>query len=494
MAATSSPALSRKMGLLGLTATGICSMVGASIYVVPFMIQRNVPGIGPYVLTAFLFAAVPASLAAFAYVILASAMPRAGGSYVYASRSLSPYLGFVASFSQWFGLSIAIGVVSYVIVPFVRDILLLLKFTDLGLLLNSGWVRVTLAMVILWMFVYVNIRGVTLYVRTLIPLMILMFGLGAVVIVIGLSFTQKDFTEAVFTKEGRTILTSTAEFKWSTFLAGASLLFSSFIGFDSIAQAGGEAKNPSRNLPRAIGLAIMIVTLFYFVFTFSLYHTVPWSFVAQEALTKDVTAPGLLGYLLPTGWAVLIIAGAAVALLNDLPAMILAVSRLLFSWAKDGIFPSQVSKVHAQFHTPHAAILLSGTMASIGILGSHFAGDFFLGIDIMVTSMLVNYLLMCLSVIVLPFTNPEIAKRITVFKSIKLQRVVAGLGVFCLGSFLWVHISKDFSAPVGAWYFHSTPVWLIVMLIASSIFLFYWKRLKRMGVDTKTHFANLPAE
>lgn len=493
MAATS-PALSRQMGLLGLTATGICSMVGASIYVVPFMIQRNVAGIGPYVLPAFLFAAVPASLAAFAYVILASAMPRAGGSYVYASRSLSPYLGFVASFSQWFGLSIAIGVVSYVIVPFVRDISLLLKFTDLAVLLNSGWVRVTLAMVILWMFVYVNIRGVTLYERTLIPLMILMFGLGAVVIVIGLSFNQKDFTEAVFAKEGRNILTSTAEFKWSTFLAGASLLFSSFIGFDSIAQAGGEAKNPSRNLPRAIGLAIMIVTLFYFVFTFSLYHTVPWGFVAQEALTKDVTAPGLLSYLLPTGWAVLIIAGAAVALLNDLPAMILAVSRLLFSWAKDGIFPSHVSKVHEQFHTPHTAILLSGTMASIGILGSHFAGDFFLGIDIMVTSMLVNYLLMCLSVIVLPFSNPEIAKRITVFKSVVLQRVIAGLGVLCLFGFLVVHISKDLAAPVEVWYFHSTPVWLVVMLIASSIFLFYWKRLKRVGVDTKTHFATLPSE
>lgn len=494
MAATSSPALSRQMGLLGLTATGICSMVGASIYVVPFMIQRNVPGIGPYVLPAFLFAAVPASLAAFAYVILASAMPRAGGSYVYASRSLSPYLGFVASFSQWFGLSIAIGVVSYVIVPFVRDISLLLKFTDLAALLNSGWVRVTLAMVILWMFVYVNIRGVTLYERTLIPLMILMFGLGAVVIVIGLSFTQNDFTEAVFAKDGRNILTSTAKFKWTIFLAGASLLFSSFIGFDSIAQAGGEAKNPSRNLPRAIGLAIICVTLFYFVFTFSLYHTVPWSFVAQEALTKDVTAPGLLSYLLPAGWAVLIIAGAAVALLNDLPAMILAVSRLLFSWAKDGIFPSQVSKVHAQFHTPHTAILLSGTMASIGILGSHFAGDFFLGIDIMVTSMLVNYLLMCLSVIVLPFSNPEIAKRITVFKSVALQRVIAGFGVLCLSGFLVVHISKDLAAPVEAWYFHSTPVWLIVMLIASSIFLYYWKQLKRIGVDTKTHFANLPAE
>ena len=97
-------------------------MLGASIYIVPFMIQRNVPGIGADVLAAFVFASVPAILAAFAYSILASAMPRAGGSYIYASRGLHPYLGFVASFAQWFGLSIAIGVVSYVIVPFVRDV------------------------------------------------------------------------------------------------------------------------------------------------------------------------------------------------------------------------------------------------------------------------------------------------------------------------------------------------------------------------------------
>ncbi len=103
--------LARNLGLLGLAATGICSMLGAAINIIPFMIQRSVPGIGPYVLPAYLFAAVPAILAALAYAILASAMPRAGGSYVYASRALSPYLGFVASFAHWFGLSIAIVVV-----------------------------------------------------------------------------------------------------------------------------------------------------------------------------------------------------------------------------------------------------------------------------------------------------------------------------------------------------------------------------------------------
>jgi amino acid transporter len=482
------------MGLAGLAATGICSMIGASIYVVPFMIQRNVPGIGPYVLPAFLFAAVPATLAAFAYAILASAMPRAGGSYIYASRALSPYLGFVASFSQWFGLSIAIGVVSYVIIPFLRDIAQSFQLNEFALLLNAGWMRVSLALIILWTFVLINIWGIKLYERTVIPLMIMMFGLGAIVIVTGLHFDQTDFAKALLEKEGRELVSTAIEFNWSTFLAGAALLFSSFIGFDSIAQAGGEAKNPSTLLPKAIGIAIITVTLFYFLFTFALYHTVPWSFVAEEAKVKDVTAPGLLSYLLPSGWAVLIIAGAGIALLNDLPAMILSVSRLMFSWAEDGIFPKQIASIHPNYHTPHIAIVVSGLMATIGILGSHFAGDFFLGIDIMVTSMLVNYWLMCLSVLLLPQTNPSLAKNVSVFKSRTLQIIFAGAGALWLAAFLLIHINKDLSAPVSAWYFHSTPVWIMVMAIASLLFFWNWRRLKKSGVNTSERFSTLPPE
>ena len=84
--------LAREMGLLGLTATGICAMIGAAVNVIPFMIQRQVPGIGANVLPAYLLAAVPAVLAGLSYAMLASAMPRAGGSYVFASRALSPLL------------------------------------------------------------------------------------------------------------------------------------------------------------------------------------------------------------------------------------------------------------------------------------------------------------------------------------------------------------------------------------------------------------------
>jgi basic amino acid/polyamine antiporter, APA family len=470
-------------------------MIGAAINVIPFMIHRTVPGIGPHVLTAFVIAAVPAMLAALAYAMLASAMPRAGGSYVYASRGLSPYLGFVASFSQWFGLSIAIGVVAYVLIFFLRDIAIALGWSAVSQALSSRPVHLTVALAILWTFVAVNLRGLKLYERTLVPLMFLMFALGAVVIVVGFQSNQAEFSAAVLAREGRTVpAPSDAPLSLATLLTASAILFSSFIGFDSIAQAGGEAKRPERTLPLAITLAIVTVTTYYLTFVAAVYHTVPWSFVAQEAQVRDVTAPGLLGYVLSPGWTVLIVAGAATALTNDLPAMLLAVSRLMFAWAEDGIFPRSVARVHALRHTPHVAITLSGLMASLGILGSHFAGTFFLGVDILVTAMLVNFLIMCVTVLTLPGRNADLARAVRVVPQRGAQVALGALGVVLLGIFLVVHTWRDLTQPVNAWYFRATWLWLFVMLIGTIIFLRERGALKVRGVDVESRFRTLPPE
>ena len=486
--------LARNLGLMGLAATGICSMLGAAINVMPFMLLRGLPEIGPYVLPAYVLAAVPAVLAALAYASLGSAMPRAGGSYVYASRALSPWWGFIASFSQWFGLSIAIGVVSYLLVPFLRDIAGALSFAGIAAALERGPVRVGISIAFLWTFVLVNLRGLKLYERTLVPMMFLMFVLGGVVIVSGFAFDHGDFAAALMATEGRSVPeTATTPWQLVPFVAAAVVLFSTFIGFDSIAQAGGEAKNPSRNIPLAIGIAIASVGGFYFLFTAAMYHAVPWSFIAEEAALRDVTAPGLLGYLLPAAGTAAILAGAAVALINDLPAMLLAVSRMMFAWAGDGIFPKGVAAVHQRFRTPWVAILLSGVMATLGILGSHLAGDFFLGIDILVTSMLVNFGLICLSLVTLPRRNPGLAREVKVLGR-SAQRLVGGGGAVILGLFLVLHIVKDLSTEAAAWYFHSTWVWALVMGVASLIYLREMGRLRRAGVDTERLFRELPPE
>ena len=488
------PRLARELGLAGLTATGVCSMVGAGINVIPFMIQRNVPGIGPLVLEAFAFAALPAVLAAIAYAVLGSAMPRAGGSYVYVSRSLDPYLGFVASFSQWFALSIAIGVVSYVFVPFVRDIAIALGWTGAAASLETGSVRLALSLALLWTAVGINLAGVAIYERLMVALMFLTFILAGVVIVAGFSFDHGDFAAAVLVRDQQPLTNVAASRGMWTFVSASAVLFASFIGFDSIAQAGGEATNPSRNLPLAIGLAVGSVGVLYMLFTAAVYHAVPWEYIADEARRRDLTAPGLLGSLLPRFWTVIIISAAAVALAKDLPAMLLAVSRLMFAWAGDGIFPRAIASVHPVFRTPHIAILASGAMATLGILGSHVAGDFFLGVDILVSSMLVNFLLMAVSVLALPRRNPAIARSITVLPNVRARTIVAALGVVVLAGFLAVHTWKDLTGPAQAWYFRSTPVWAVVMAIGSLVYRLEVGALRRAGVDLRARFAALPPE
>ena len=467
-------------------------MMGASINVIPFMIQKNVPGIGPYVVPAFLFAAIPAIFAAYSYAILSSSMPRAGGSYLYASRGLSPYLGFIASFSQWFGLSIVIGVIAYIIVPFIRDV-----FDNLGLIsisdfLEVGYVRLSISLILIWVFVYINIIGGKLYRNTLIPMLFIMFALGSIVIVSGLLFNQNDFITAVFEIDKREITSiQDKQFDWRVFLTASTLLFSSFIGFDAIAQTGNEAKNPTKNIPKAILLAIFIVSIYYILFTISVYNIVPWNFVADESLIKDITAPGLLSYVLPPFWGILIILGATIALINDLPAMILSVSRLMFAWSKDKIFPDKVSSIHEKYSTPYISIIIVGVVASIGSIGSHFAGDFFLGIDIMVTSMMINFLLMCITVITIAKVNPTLYKEITIFKNRTLQKIIGYFGSVVIVIFLVIHTYKDLTSEVDAWYFHSTFIYLIVMTLASFYFLSRWIKIKR---NNKHIFKSLPSE
>lgn len=456
------PALERKLGLTALAATGICSMIGASIHVVPFMIQKNVPGIGPWVVPAFLFAALPAGLAAVAYAALSSAMPRAGGSYFFASRGFSPFAGFIASFSQWFGLSIAIGVICYIIPAFLRDLFELTGWSETAIWVTGPITRPLLAIAILWLFVFINIRGAKAYTRILLPLMWLMFISGLVVMVAAIIYEPIKISPSTSAPDG--------SFNSETFLSAVAVLFASYIGFDSIAQAGGEAINPEKNLPRAIGLAIVGVTIFYLLFTVSVYYLIPWQEVARESSIKDITAPGLLKKVLPISWILPILAGATIALLNDLPGMLLSVSRLLFAWGKDGIFPESTARIHPKFHTPHIAIILSGLMATIGIIGSHFAGSFFLGIDIMVTAMLINFLLMCLTLLTIRKVNPELGESINLFSG-RLLNLIGVLGTAIILFFLIIHTQKDLQSDVSSWYLRSTWIYLIVMAVA--LFTFY---------------------
>jgi len=153
-----------------------------------------------------------------------------------------------------------------------------------------------------------------------------------------------------------------------------------------------------------------------------------------------------------------------------------------------------VAALHPRFRTPHVAILLSAGMASLGILGSHLAGDFFLGVDVLVTSMLVTFILMCCSVLALPGRNPALAQEVRVIRSRSAQRLLSIVGIALLGGLLVVHTLQDLTGSVSAWYFRSTPVWMLVMGLGSVVYAREIGGLRRRGVNVDAIFSTLPPE
>ena len=101
---------------------------------------------------------------------------------------------------------------------------------------------------------------------------------------------------------------------------------------------------------------------------------------------------------------------------------------------------------------------------------------------------------MCVTVITINKKNPAIAADIKVVTSRKIQLMIAWSGTIFLSGFLIIHIWKDADAQADKWYFHSTPVWLIVMALATFIFFVKFNRLKKSGVDVITLFSKLPPE
>jgi amino acid transporter len=493
-AAAAPPHLARDMSLLGLIATAFGAMVGIGINILPFVLQRSQPGIQDWVPAAYIVAAVPAGLAALCYALLASAMPRAGGSYVNATRALNPFVGFLASFAQWFGLSIGLGVVAYLFVPMLRDLLAAAGFTAIAPALDGGVVRVVLALAAMWAAWAVNVVGVKSYQQTIVVMAAITIVGPIIMTIAGALHTQADFQAAVAAR-GLVVDTTTAlpPFTWTAFFGGCVVLFSSFIGFDAVAQAGGEARQ-SRDLARSILIAIGVIALYYIVFTWAVYHAVPWSHIYRESLVHDISAPGLLALLLPRWMGVLILLAVTVAILKVIPAVMLANSRMLYAFSADRIFPEALSRVHPRYRTPHHALTATALLGTVSVIGCRAAGDFFLGVDILVISMLFNFVLMAAAVLTFPSVNPALYTRVRFMRSRAVQIVVASAAILTLGALLAVQVAADLRS-TQPWYLRSLPQWLIVMALGALVFGAFWRRLTRQGIDPRVDiFGDLPAE
>ncbi len=198
--------LVRELGLLALVATAVCNVIGGGINMLSVSIQGKIPGIGAYVPLAFFVGVFPALFTALCYATLSSAMPRAGGGYIYVSRGLNPFLGFMATFSKWFGLSSVIGVIAYMDVALLQSgVGYLTPYVDVGPIfafLSSGAAKLVVPLGMIWLFWLLNVLGVRTYGWTVIVLMTLMLLGGLAVIIVGFSNGHEDFAAALASNPG----------------------------------------------------------------------------------------------------------------------------------------------------------------------------------------------------------------------------------------------------------------------------------------------------
>ncbi|MCD6403072.1 MAG: APC family permease [Candidatus Aenigmarchaeota archaeon] len=476
--------LARNLSLLAVVSGALCSVIGGGINVLIVDIQNEVVGIGNLVPLSILIAGIVAFFISLSYSVLSSAMPKAGGEYVYVSRGLNPFLGFVIAFVKWASSVISIGAVAYMDAMILAD-----SFHFIGFSIGESFLRSTLGSIIfsvslIWFFWLIHISGVKKYGKVVTILMFLTFVGGSIIIFTNLTHEHQDFLRLTNSK-----LVNVERGRLTKVLYGSAILFWSYIGFTSISQAGGEIKNPKKNLPRAFILTSLIVTGYYFLYSYSFYHAVPWRAVVGK---EGLTVPGLSGIFMPKPLAFLVSVLVALTLANDIPPMLLTTSRLFYSWAVDGIVPKLFSKTNEN-KVPYTSLLLVTIIASFVVVESVFEG-FFLAINVVSLSRFFAYILIALSLLSIESKNPKIFENISFLKNRrKLHYAIAFVAIISVTFFLVLMVYEDLVSDV-EWYEHTSLQFVLSIIIGAVVYFLFVLRMKKKGIDYKRILKELPEE
>jgi APA family basic amino acid/polyamine antiporter len=189
-------------------------------------------------------------------------------------------------------------------------------------------------------------------------------------------------------------------FGWSGVLRGAGVIFFAYIGFDSVSALAQETKNPQKDMPFGIIGSLIVCTIIYIAVSLVLTGIVKYDQLGvADPIAVAVNAAGpALEWLRP-----FIKIGAVAGLSSVVLVLLMAQPRILYTMAHDGLLPPVCAKLHPKFRTPYVTTVFTGIFAGL------VAGLFPIGLlgELVSIGTLFAFVLVCLGVLVLRYTNPD---------------------------------------------------------------------------------------
>ncbi|KJK50403.1 amino acid permease [Lentzea aerocolonigenes] len=363
--------LKRTMGVGHLTMISIGATLGTGIFVV---LGQAVPKAGPGIVVSFVLAGITALFSALSYAELAGLIPASGSSYSYTYATLGEIVAWVCGWCLVLEYGVSVAAVAVGWGQYINELLHLvtgLRIPDvLSQPPSAGGIINIPAVLVVALSMLVLLGGSKGSART--NTILVWIKVGSLLMFCAVAFTAF--------KAGN--LQPLFPLGLAGMSAGAATLFFSYIGFDAASTAGEEAKNPQRDLPRAIILSLVIITALYCAVALAAVGAMPWqSFEGSEAALSRVLTENVSGAI----WPILLSIGAVVATASVVLTVLYGQTRILYAMSRDGLVPSIFARlsrngvpvvntlVVGSFIAVLAAFVSLGSLADVTSIGTLFA-------------------------------------------------------------------------------------------------------------------------
>ncbi len=456
--------LSRDLSLFDITMIGIAGMIGAGI----FALTGIAAGIaGPAILLAFLLNGIVATLTGLAYAELGSALPQAGGGYVWIKEAMGKFPGFMAGWVDWAAHTIACALYAVTFGAFFAELVISFAGIELPRFILSK----ASALAMVSFLAYVNYRGAkesgklgSLVTLLKVVILIVFAGFG-----IYKTFTYPDWISS-YTPFFPTGFTGV--------LAAMGLTFIAFEGFEIIVQSGEEVKNPERNIPKAIVMSLWTAVAIYILVAFSLLGAIKvnvpsWVYLgklAELSLVRVADSIMLFG-------GYLILAGGIISTVSAMNATIYSSSRVIFALSRTGYLHKIFSEISRKTRTPHFAIFFSYVIIAFASLAPIEAVASAASLMFIILFLSVN-----VSLIVLRLRRPDLRRSFR----LPMAYVLSSLAVIfqiVISYYLIAHIEQGFSV------FLITIAWMFL-----GAFVYYAYSEKELEKKAKEEFVTIYSE